>query len=536
MGTIWKGGTIYTMKQELQTVEAVYEEMGIIKDLGDLHELQQKYHTDITEVQDLNGGVMFPGWVDSHMHLIGHGETFLKLQLGGCTSLEQVLEAVRMQTELLPEGMWVIGEGWNENEWKNSEGLERKSLDLVAPKHPVLLRRVCRHVIAVNSAALEAGGIHENVPDVAGGLVGRNADGKLNGIFKELAQELVLSAVPGVTEEYLVTALTAAIEDCWSKGLTGCHTEDLSYYGSCIRTMNAFDTVIHQNQKHFRAHLLVHHLALDEWLNAQKGKGKESPMLEFGAMKLFADGALGGRTAWLSRPYADDPSTSGVAVHSNEELEQLVIRARKQGMAVATHAIGDGAAEMVLHYLEKHPCPEGKRDRLIHGQILRSELVEQMKRLPVITDIQPSFVASDFPWVMDRIGEPGNLLIYAWKSLIEQGIPCAGGSDAPIEKVSPLEGIHAAVTRTKPQHERVYGEDERLSMYEAISLYTKGSAYASVHESDRGILEAGYAADFTVLKQDPFREGPDILLEDVVQMTVINGHIVYKNVSKMDEI
>ncbi|MCJ8012486.1 amidohydrolase [Paenibacillus sp. KQZ6P-2] len=527
MGTIWMGGTIYTMKQELDMVEAVYTEKGTIKDAGKLDELEQRYGKPGIEFVDLQGGVMFPGWVDSHMHLIGHGETFLKLQLGGCTSREELLEAIRIQTELLPEGMWVIGEGWNENDWENALLPEREQLDLAAPRHPVLLRRVCRHVIVVNSAALQAAGVNESNPGVSRGILGRNADGELNGILKEQAQEFVLSAVPGVTEEYLETALTAAIEDCWAKGLTGCHTEDLSYYGSCDRVMSAFHKVLNEKQMHFRAHLLVHHLALNEWLEEDKGKHYQSPLLEFGAMKLFADGALGGRTALLSRPYADDPSTSGVAVHSDEELEQLVIEARKHGMAVASHAIGDGAAEKVLRNLEKYPCPKEKRDRLIHGQILRPELVEQMKRMPVITDIQPSFVASDFPWVMDRIGEPGSLLVYAWKTLLQEGISCAGGSDAPIEKVSPLEGIHAAVTRTKLHQQTVYGEKEQLSMYEAMSLYTKGSAYAIGHEGDRGIIEKEFAADFTILKHDPFKEGPDILLQDLVQMTVVNGEIVY---------
>ncbi|MEC0239599.1 amidohydrolase [Paenibacillus dokdonensis] len=529
MGTIWKGGTIYTMKQELQTVEAVFTEDGTIREIGKLDELMQKYSGQITEVQELGGGVMFPGWVDSHMHLIGHGETFLKLQLGSCTSREELLEAVRDQAKLLPEGMWIIGEGWNENDWVDSCLPEREQLDMAAPEHPVLLRRVCRHVIAVNSAGLEAAGIKEGCNEVAGGVLGRTTDGKLNGIFKEKAQDLLLEAVPGVTEEYLEAALTAAIQDCWANGLTGCHTEDLSYYGGCARTMRAFNTVIHEHEKHFRTHLLVHHLALDEWLEEKRGQGIESPMLEFGAMKLFADGALGGRTALLSRPYADAPETSGIAVHSDEELEELIVLARKHGMSVASHTIGDGAAEKVLLYLEKHPCPEGKRDRLIHGQILRPELVEQMKRLPLITDIQPSFVASDFPWVMDRIGEPGNLLIYAWKTLLNQGIPCAGGSDSPIEKVSPLEGILAAVTRTKPNQPAVYGEEERLSMYEAISLYTTGSAHAILHEMDRGMIEEGFAADFTILSRDPFQEEPQALLQNSVQMTVVNGSIVYQN-------
>lgn len=528
MGTLWKGGTIYTMKREHEAVEAVYTEGGTIVETGGADELEAKYRGRIVEVTDLKGGVMLPGFVDSHMHLIGHGETFLKLQLGGCSSREDVLEAVKKQASALPKGMWIIGEGWNENERSKGDLPERRLLDAVAPDHPVLLRRVCRHVIAVNTAALRAARVDEDTPSPAGGVLETDEKGRLNGILKEQAQDLVLRVLPGPTDEYLEAALTAAIEDCWAKGLTGGHTEDLSYYGSCRRTMRAFHTVIHGRKKHFRAHLLVHHLALDEWLAEGKGEAILSPLLEFGAMKLFADGALGGRTALLSRPYADDPSTTGVAVHAEHELEQLIAKARGLGMAVAAHAIGDGAADLVLTYLEKHPCPNGKRDRLIHGQILRPELIERMKRMPVAADIQPSFVASDFPWVMERIGDPKDLLVYAWKTMLSRGVPCAGGSDAPIEKVSPLEGIHAAVTRTQPYRNTVYGAEERLRMYEAVSLYTKGSAYACGHESDRGVIEKGYAADFTILGSDPFLENPDALLGNIVRMTVVNGNVVYE--------
>lgn len=528
MGTLWMGGTIYTMKEELHTVEAVYTSDGVILGAGCLSELRRQYEGQIVRIEDLRGGVMFPGFVDSHMHLIGHGETFLRLQLSDCRSREEVLERVRAQTALLPQGMWIIGEGWNENEWSDSGLPERELLDQVAPEHPVLLWRVCRHMIAVNSAALDAAGMDEHPLIPEGGVLGRGANRKLNGILKEQAQQLVLAAIPGATDEYLATALEAAIEDCWSKGLTGCHTEDLSYYGSCARTIRAFHQVLHARQMPFRAHLLVHHLALDEWLMEHKGQASESPLLEFGAMKLFVDGALGGRTALLSRLYADDPTTRGVAVHTDEELEQLVIRARKLGLAVAFHAIGDEAAAKMLRLLKKYPCPKGKRDRLIHGQILRPELIEQMSDIPIITDIQPSFVTSDFPWVMQRIGDPEGLLLYAWHTLAARGIACAGGSDAPIERVSPLLGIHAAVTRTQPGQTAVYGEKEKLTMYEAISLYTKGSAYAACHEGKRGLIEAGHAADFTILRQDPFYGETDMLLEDLVQMTVVNDQVVYR--------
>jgi predicted amidohydrolase YtcJ len=252
--------------------------------------------------------------------------------------------------------------------------------------------------------------------------------------------------------------------------------------------------------------------------------------IEFGAMKIFADGALGGRTALLSHPYADDPSTSGVAIYSQEQLDELVEKARKHELPVAVHTIGDLAFEMALNAIEKHPLEGLGRDRLIHAQILRKELIDRAKKLPLILDIQPRFTASDFPWVIDRIGEEHMEYCYAWKTLLKEGIHCAGGSDAPIEPANPFLGIHAAVTRTNidDPHNTVYYPSEALTVYEAVSLFTKGSAYAASHENDRGIIKEGYLADFTILNEDIFKMPIGQIAAISVNKTVIDGIIVYE--------
>ncbi|GAB6990017.1 amidohydrolase [Paenibacillus pini] len=531
MGICWWNGNIYTMEFEHDKVEAVYTQDGTILESGALEKIKRKYADQIVKYVDLQGKTMFPGFVDSHIHLIGHGETFLKLQLAGLLSRQQLLDRIGEQTRVIPEGEWIIGEGWNENEWEECGMLSKKELDTVAPRHPVMLRRVCRHVMAVNSMALAKAQVTEHVTAPSGGVIEKDPEGKLTGILKEKAQDLILEVIPGVTELYLKTALHAAIEDCWSQGLTGCHTEDLSYYGGSIRVLQAFHSVLHDEGKPFRAHLLVHHLVMQEWYELGRKQIAESPYLEYGAMKIFVDGALGGRTALLSQPYADDPSTCGVAVHSQADLNQWVKQARDYGMSVSAHTIGDKAAEMFLNAIVNHPCPSDKRDRLIHGQILRKALIENMKELPLIVDIQPSFVTSDFPWVLERVGNLKGLYLYAWKTLFNEGIHCAGGSDAPIEKVSPIEAIHAAVTRTRPQKQdkTIYGPEECLSMFQAISLYTLGSAYAIGHEQDRGMIKSGYLADFTVLENDPFQlADADEMLHNSVVMTVINGEIMYE--------
>ncbi len=530
MGTLWTNGTIYTMQEEGHQVEAVYTENGVIQAIGASKELEAKYKSSIDKVIDLHQKVMFPGFVDSHMHLIGHGETLMRLDLSKMTSKEEVLQAIQVKAKDLQDGQWVIGEGWNENLWVDAQVLTKEEIDNVVPNHPVLLKRICRHAMVVNSLALEQAGIDEKTENPPGGLIEKGNTGSLNGLLKDKAQDLMIEALPDISIDYLEEALTRGIESCWENGLVGGHTEDLSYYGNFQKTYNAFQKTINDQSKKFRAHLLVHHEVIEDWREDGHHFLSGNEFVEFGAMKIFADGALGGRTALLSYPYADSPSTNGVSIHSNEKLMELVKKARKYNLPIAVHTIGDQAFENVLNAITEYPSIESRRDRFIHAQILRKELIERIKDLPLILDIQPRFVASDFPWVIERLGEENMKYNYAWKTLLNEGIPCAGGSDAPIEPISPLWGIHAAVTRTNPlEAERtVYRPEERLSMYEAVTLFTKGSAFASHHEEDRGIIREGYVADFTVLEKDPFLVDADQLLEKIVSMTVVDETIVYK--------
>ncbi|AOZ91054.1 amidohydrolase [Paenibacillus crassostreae] len=521
MGKCWWNGTIYTMQNEGDTVEVVYTEHGIIVATGSKEVIEVEYDGQIEEWVDLQGGTMFPGFVDSHMHLIGYGETFLKLDLSNMNSKEEVLQAIADRSVTVPRGSWIIAEGWNENRWLDASPITRDQLDAIAPHHPVLLRRICRHLLVVNTPAMKAVPIDTE----------RTEYGIHSGIFKDSDQDIILNAVPQVTESYIQEALRVAIQHAWSQGVVGGHTEDLSYYGSCSNVLRVYQKVIHEDSMNFRAHLLVHHSVVGEWRNADEKLLTKSSYLEFGAMKIFADGALGGRTALLSIPYADEPSTNGLAIHSDEELAQLVSQARSYGLPIAVHAIGDLAAEKVIAAIERHPACDGAIDRLIHGQILGGSTIERMKNLPLVIDIQPTFVASDFPWVVDRIGQDTDLQLYAWKTLLDHGLRCAGGSDAPIEQVSPLFGMHAAVTRMKPDDstETIYQLEERLSMFEAISLYTTGSANASGHEYDRGKIREGYSADFTILTMDPFLNKPSKLLTDCIGMTVVGEKVVYRN-------
>lgn len=390
----------------------------------------------------------------------------------------------------------------------------------------MILKRTCRHAMLVNTRALELAGITKETLDPVDGVIMRDADGEPTGYLKEGAMALVADLMPEPTEKYLTRALQKSVDDLLSLGLTGAVTEDLGYYGDYRNPLQAFRNVIGPHNK-FRAHLLRRSTVFEQMI--ADNATYDEPWIEPGAMKFFIDGALGGKTALLSAPYADAPDLTGMTVLTDEEIDELVKLARQYNEAIAVHIIGDAAAEKALDAIEKYPVAEGKRDRLIHVNVLREDLVKRMEKLPVILDIQPVFVSSDFPWVMDRLGEDRLDWAYAWKKLLDRGFICGGGSDAPIEEVDPLLGIYAAVARRKPGETHAgYLPDEKLSRFEAVGLFTTGSAETIGKADVRGKLAVGFDADFTVLDRDLFDIDVEEIVDASIVMTVVAGEVMYR--------
>ncbi|MGN7386306.1 amidohydrolase [Sporosarcina sp. SAFN-015] len=521
MKTIWHNGKLYTMEKEGETVEALLTENGKIIAVGDYHELKGEANNEI----DLNGAVLYPGFIDNHMHIIGHGQKLLSLDLSKAKSADDMMDMLMNAYPDLKADEWFIGEGWNENNFADKKIFTRHELDKVTDS-PMFLKRTCRHAAIANSKALELAGITKDTPDPDDGVIERDENGEPTGVLKEGPMDRMLQLIPEPTEEMLTKALEKSVDDLLSLGLTGAVTDDLGYYGDYRNPLQAFRNVIGEKKK-FRAHLLRRSTVFTQLMEDEATY--DEPWIEPGEMKFFIDGSLGGSTALLGGPYANDPSTSGTAVLTDKEIDEHVATARKYGQAVAMHMIGDGAVEKGLDAIERHPVPEGKRDRLIHVNVLRDDLVERMKKLPVVLDIQPVFVSSDFPWVMEKLGEDRLDWAYAWKRLIDEGFICGAGSDAPIEEVDPLLGIYAAVTRRKPgeAHEG-YLPQEKLSMFEAVSLFTSGSAATIGKADSRGKLGVGFDADFTVLDRDLFEVDEEEILETAVEMTVVAGEVMYR--------
>jgi predicted amidohydrolase YtcJ len=529
---IFYNGMITTLDPTCPQAEALYVERGRIIALGTNEEIFLQFGREEVEKIDLGGGYGYPGLVDSHLHLALVGKKQRQLDLTGCRSKRELLQQVRQWAEQIAVERWIIGNGWDENrlvdEMPTLDELEEASLG-----RPVLLWRFCQHVCLVNRTAYRLAGIEEGSEPQQGGIYGRDHQGRLNGWIYENAFRSFQQVIPKPTSAEKKEEVRAGMEQALLLGLTGVHTDDLREIGSLEQLLAIYEQ-LHQEGLYLRTHHLLYHPYLSEWDELGGHHLRQDEWFGIGAVKIFADGSLGGRTALLSQPYHDDPQNYGVATHSWEELSYLVSQAVDRQLPVAIHSIGDQATEKVLaimHHYQQGAADVPLRHRLIHAQILRTALVEQMSAMPIAVDIQPRFVASDFPWVIERIGEERLDYAYAWRTLLNAGIHCAGGSDSPIEPLSPLLGIHAAVTRCHPDHASAqsgYQPQQKLDRLQALALFTTGCAYAANEEHQRGTLAVGKQADLSVFDRDLLGVPEADLIHANTLYTIVNGEIAYQ--------
>lgn len=525
MKQILHNGQLYTMVEAGQKVESVLIEDGKIIATGKYEDLADLADTAI----DLQGATLFPGFVDSHLHMIGTGFKLSRLDLSTVESAEEMLRLIAEEAQKSKAGQWVWVEGFNENNFPDQRIPTMQELDKITTS-PLIISRVCRHVYLGNRLGFELAGITEATVDPPGGRIGRHEDGSLNGLLYENATELLKAAVPQegpIYRQSLENALHVTINQMHANGLTGGHSEEMAYFGPYINVYNAYKNVLLARQD-FRANLLIHNEVFTEIMEEQLEFDED--FMALGAMKIFADGSFGGSTAALLAPYADDPTTSGMLIQTDSQMEQLFQLATNYARPIAVHVIGDAAAQQIIELIEKYPPPVNTKHRIIHACLLNEELLTRMSKLELAVDIQPQFVTSDFPWVANKIGPSRLAFAYPWKALLEAGIICAGGSDSPIEVVNPLEGIYAAVTRKKAGDTHSgYVAEQKITLFEALRLYTIGSAEIINHAHDRGIIRPGYVADFTVFNENLLEMPIEQLLEATVKMTIVNGKIVYEN-------
>ena len=528
---IYVNGMIRTMDPEHPEAESLAIADGRILHVGTQMECED-LAGDHTERVDLKGQTMLPGFTDNHLHLLGYGIFLIEVNLMGLTSIEQVVEKIRERAQQAKPGEWILGRGWDQNEYVEDRFFTRYDLDRASEDHPIFVRRVCGHAAVANSKALEMVGIDKDTPNPGTGVIEKDSDsGEPNGILHEDAINLVSDRIPPYSFSELKTALSKATEKAIQAGITSITTDDVGNAGGLEECIRLYQSLWEDGLPAVRAYLLVAVKALDEALDKDYITGWGDEKVKIGPLKLFQDGSLGARTAALVEPYTDQPDTRGILVFPQEELDAVVNKAHRAGMQIGVHAIGDAAILSTLESLElaqKEAPRADSRHRIIHFEVVSPEILEKSKELEIIADIQPKFLTTDGAWLENRLGPERSPYACAWKTILDTGIPAVGGSDCPVEPLDPMLGIHAAVTRTvysKPNES--WHPHEKLTLEESVALFTRDAAFGSFEEDCKGIIREGYLADFVVLESDPWDTAPERLNEIKVAMTIIDGKVCF---------
>lgn len=537
MDKIFFNGKIRTMEKGMPEAQAVAIKNGIIVRVGSNEQILA-LKSDKTELIDLEGKLMLPGFTDTHMHLLSYGYSLEKVNLYSANCMEDL---IRLGKEFLadrPYLTWLQGRGWNTDGWEDPRFPNRYDLDKITTDIPMFYTRACGHIIIVNSKALEVMGVTKDTPQIPGGMFDLDENGEPLGIFREAARDLVYDALPKLSVEEIQRMLVAGAKKGLECGITAMHTDDFEALavGEYPKILEAFWDLEKTGKLPVRVYeqcLLASKPILDQFLAEGHYTNEGTPMFRIGTLKLLADGSLGGRTAYLGKPYADDASSRGIPVFEQETLDYLIGTAHKAGLMCSVHCIGDGCMNMVLDSIEKAQleCPKpDMRHSIIHCQITDKPLLQRFVDLNVSAHVQPAFIDEDMYIVRDRVGAEMESTSYAWKTMKDMGIPVSGGSDSPVISFNVMEGIYCAVTRKdlKGNPEGGWLPDQKMSVEEAVYLYTMGGAYESYDEGVRGSIRNGKYADMVVLERNIFEIPAEEIKDVKVQMTVLNGDIVYQ--------
>jgi hypothetical protein len=531
--TIFINGNIYTVNEKQPHAEAIAVKGDRIVFVGSNADAQ-KLRSDKTRIIDLAGKTMTPGFTDSHCHIFGIGEREMNLNLEGTNTLEDFLEKVKERVARTEPGKWITGRGWIETFWKPPQFPTRADLDRIAPNNPAFLTRADGHAAVANSAALKIADIDKKRPNPFGGQV-LKTDGKPNGMLLDNAMDLVAKNIPPPTEAEREQALLVGVDREMKLGWC-----EIQNAGSELSDQEIIQRAYAAGKIKLRM------------INAAYGPGEAAnALLKNGAtlnafdhrfsqrtIKVIFDGALGSRGAALLAPYSDKPDTSGFLTQKPEDLRPMFKEALLRGIQVETHAIGDRANRLILDLYEeamrsflndKYAGP-GPRWRVEHAQILNEEDIPRFAKLGIIASMQPSHAISDLYFAPERLGMDRLRGAYAWNSLIKSGATICGGSDAPVERGEPMIEFYAAVARksTKGESGDGWHPEQAVSRGQALKMFTINAAYAAFEENDKGSIETGKLADFTVLSNDIMKIPEPEILKTRCEMTVIGGEIVFQ--------
>ena len=531
-------GEIYSMKKEGEKFQSLGVKDGKIVFLGTNDEaknLSSKEHID------LKGKMMIPGMADAHLHLYAYCQNLTFVDLSKVHNINEMINLMKEKVKNVKKGDWVKGVNFDQSKWKENRFPTLEEMNSISKDNPVIIKRCCLHAVVANSRALEIAGIGKNYQAGSGGIVELDKNGMPNGILREQSTKVFDDILPDPLKDIEVQKkiMQDVLNDMSSKGITTIHTyaAKIWQYNEDISIYKNFEK---EGKLPLRVTVCIDELFEPEILTEEK-LNNPNRKVQLGAYKIFSDGSMGSRSAALKSPYSDDPENSGFMLFTQEELNNKILTGYEHGLQPAIHAIGDRALDMTLSAIEhtlKTTKEKGMTDeeqknrlpfRIIHVQMIDDDLLERMKKLPLVLDIQPIFLCTDLHWIEDRIGKERLKGSFALKTMEKAGLIQTGGSDCPVETYEPLKGIYAAVTRQDMEGYPAEGflPEERLSVYEALCMYTKNVPYATGQESVLGTLEIGKFADLTVLEKNLFKIDKKEIKDVKVEQTYVAGNCVF---------
>ncbi len=541
---IIRGGKIYTAVDSQPNVEAVALKGDKIIFAGSEKEADE-FKNDQTKIIDLLGKTMTPGFIEGHGHLLGLGFQELTLNLADTKSYDEVVERVKEAVSKSKPGDWIIGRGWHQDRWdkrptKLVKGFQtHELLSSVSPNNPVYLTHASGHAAFANEKAMEIAGVNQLSKEKLqkdlgeGGEIIRDPLGNPTGIFVEHAQSLVSKFIPSSTTETLSKAYELAMDACLRNGITSFHDAGIGH-----DNLDLLKKFKKENKLKVRLYEMLS--GSDKSLVAEyfkKGIEVDSThWLTVRSVKLYSDGALGSRGAWLLAPYSDRDETSGMPLMSMDSLLKMSREGLKTGFQICTHAIGDRANREILDryeitFKENPDKAKDARFRIEHAQHIDPQDIPRFAKLVVIPAMQAIHLSSDRPWAIDRLGEKRiKESAYMWQSLLKSGARIVNGTDVPVEPINPIACFFASVTRQTLKGEPIggYESEEKMTRAQALRSYTLDAAYGAFEEDIKGSIAVGKLADFTVFSQDLMTTPDDKILLTEVVMTIVGGKIFYE--------
>lgn len=525
--TLFRNGHIYTNDPAAPWAEAILVRGEEILAVGNDDELSALAGKGAVTV-DLEKHFVMPGFNDAHVHLGGAGEDWLSVRLFGVKTVGELQNRLATAVAEHKPGEWITGAGWDHTMWPEKKFPNRRQLDEVSPKNPVILTHVSGHVAIANSLALQLAGVDKSTPGPSGGEIEKDDTGNPTGMLKEgAAMRLVESKIRPATSEQRRHGIELALADVARNGVTS------------VQDNSAWEDFLTYRALKNDGKLTVR---ITEWLpfaaplekleQMRRDGGTTDPWLRTGALKMVTDGALGSRTAAMLAPYSDDAKTSGIMTMEPGKLRELAIERDKAGFQLNFHAIGDRANQVSLDAFEaaaKANGPRDRRDRIEHAQVVAARDFARFARLQVIASMQPSHETSDMRWAEQRVGPERVKGAYAWATMQKFGVRLAFGTDYDVEPISPFRGLYACVTRELPEGGPKDGwqPQEKISLDDCIRAYTSGSAYGEFMEGKKGELKEGEFADFIVLSDDLTKSEPSQYTKTKVLRTVVGGRTVF---------